>query len=152
MIITLYLIQGVLELLKGVLMCYKIGEGDMATSMSSSSQNSAHRRRTDLMPTITFSSVSPGSGLSRSSTPGTRMLRSPGKAVSMSRLDALSKPRTPRLHAPDQQAPAKRPSVPQKHSNASPSPPSKEQKRKMSQSMTHLGPKKLSLPPEKKGT
>merc|ERR1712223_2033006 len=45
---------------------------------------SAHRRRTDLMPTITFNNASPGgtisgSGLSRSSTPGTRMLRSPVK-------------------------------------------------------------------------
>merc|ERR1712223_611102 len=48
---------------------------------------SAHRRRTDLMPTITFNNASPGgtisgSGLSRSSTPGTRMLRSPGRSPS----------------------------------------------------------------------
>merc|ERR1712062_280824 len=44
--------------------------------------SSAHRRRTDLMPTITFNSASPASGLSRSSTPGTRMLRSPGRSPS----------------------------------------------------------------------
>lgn len=106
--------------------------------------SSAHRRRTDLMPTITFSSASPGVGMSRSSTPGTRMLRSPGKAVSMSRLDHLSKPRNLRphnLHAAVSSAPTKR--VPSKPT----SPPSPD-KRKMSKSMTHLGPKKLSLAPK----
>ena len=104
--------------------------------------SSAHRRRTDLMPTITFNSASPASGLSRSSTPGTRMLRSPGKAVSMSRLDALSKPRTPNskaMHDHKQQPftpmasnQAKR----QLHRVPKHSPP-----RKMSQSMSHLGPR-----------
>ena len=104
--------------------------------------SSAHRRRTDLMPTITFNSASPASGLSRSSTPGTRMLRSPGKAVSMSRLDALSKPRTPNskaMHDHKQQPftpmasnKAKR----QLHRVPKHSPP-----RKMSQSMSHLGPR-----------
>lgn len=107
--------------------------------------SSAHRRRTDLMPTITFSSASPGMGMSRSSTPGTRMLRSPGKAVSMSRLDHLSKPRNLRLHNLHavSSAPTKR--VPSKPT----SPPSPD-KRKMSKSMTHLGPKKLSLAPTPK--
>jgi len=116
---------------------------DMNMSQSYHQGSSAHRRRTDLMPTITFSSASPASGLSRSSTPGTRMLRSPGKAVSMSRLDALSKPRKP-LHATPtsnqassvtplkaQKAPRQLQKVPK-----SASPP-----RKMSQSMSHLGPR-----------
>ena len=97
---------------------------------------SAHRRRTDLMPTITFNNASPGgtisgSGLSRSSTPGTRMLRSPGKAQSMSRLDALSKPRLKHAATPLSLAP-KRP-VPK-----TTSPPTTSGYRKMSQSMTHL--------------
>ena len=66
----------------------------MMTQSYYNPSSSAHRRRTDLMPTITFSNASPASGISRASTPGTRMLtRSPGKAQSMSRLDALSKPR-----------------------------------------------------------
>merc|ERR1719210_2924947 len=70
------------------------GETDLMTQSYYNPSSSAHRRRTDLMPTITFSNASPASGISRASTPGTRMLtRSPGKAQSMSRLDALSKPR-----------------------------------------------------------
>lgn len=121
---------------------FSLAEGDMMSQSMCQPASSAHRRRTDLMPTITFSSASPGMGMSRSSTPGTRMLRSPGKAVSMSRLDHLSKPRNilrpHNLHATISSAPTKR--VPTK---ATPSP----DKRKMSKSMTHLGPKKLSLAP-----
>ena len=111
---------------------------------------SAHRRRTDLMPTITFNNASPGgtisgSGLSRSSTPGTRMLRSPGKAQSMSRLDILSKPRL-KLHASAaQNTPALSLSSSSAHKRqvpktASSSPPSAASsgRRKMSQSMSHL--------------
>ena len=88
-----------------------VAEGDNTYHHANSNPGSAsaHRRRTDLMPTITFSTASPagyaggapgggtGNGYSRSSTPGNRMLRSPGKAVSMSRLDTLSKPRNSRL-------------------------------------------------------
>lgn len=114
--------------------------------------SSAHRRRTDLMPTITFNSASPASGLSRSSTPGTRMLRSPGKAVSMSRLDALSKPRSAANHSANSKAMHEQ--NPKLNSNSQSmalhqakrqlhrvpksnhSPP-----RKMSQSMSHLGPR-----------
>ena len=107
---------------------------------------SAHRRRTDLMPTITFNNASPGgtisgSGLSRSSTPGTRMLRSPGKAQSMSRLDILSKPRL-KVHAAatpvlSLSSSAHKRQVPK---TASTSPPSASSagRRKMSQSMSHL--------------
>ena len=111
---------------------------------------SAHRRRTDLMPTITFNNASPGgtisgSGLSRSSTPGTRMLRSPGKAQSMSRLDILSKPRL-KLHASaaHQNTPALSLSSSSAHKRQVPkttsSPPSTASsgRRKMSQSMSHL--------------
>merc|ERR1712223_1974578 len=111
---------------------------------------SAHRRRTDLMPTITFNNASPGgtisgSGLSRSSTPGTRMLRSPGKAQSMSRLDILSKPRL-KLHASaaHQNTPALSLSSSSAHKRQVPktasSPPSAASsvRRKMSQSMSHL--------------
>ena len=93
--------------------------------------SSAHRRRTDLMPTITYNTASPGTGISRASTPGTRMLRSPGKAQSMSRLDALSKPRLKHAATPLSLAP-KRP-VPK-----TTSPPTTSGYRKMSQSMTHL--------------
>ena len=112
---------------------------------------SAHRRRTDLMPTITFNNASPGgtisgSGLSRSSTPGTRMLRSPGKAQSMSRLDILSKPRL-KVHAAatpvlSLSSSAHKRQVPGGHmpKTASTSPPSASSagRRKMSQSMSHL--------------
>ena len=122
-------------------------------SQSFHPSSSAHRRRTDLMPTITFSSVSPGnpgSGFSRSSTPGGgRMLRSPGKAVSMSRLDNLSHlshPRVRQQHATSRghlhaaTTHTKRPTVGKivTHQTSPPSP----DKRKMSKSMTHLGPKK----------
>ena len=132
---------------------------------------SAHRRRTDLMPTITFSSASPagvasGSGFSRSSTPGNRMLRSPGKAVSMSRLDTLSKPRNLRLHNQNNmhasnaisslnQTPKIRQNTTEKALNhhlsktsttTKNSPPNSQNKRNWSKSMTHLGPKKLSTP------
>jgi len=71
-------------------------EGDTTFhhSNSNSGSASAHRRRTDLMPTITFSTASPaghpagvhggtGNGYSRSSTPGNRMLRSPAKHSDM---------------------------------------------------------------------
>ena len=63
-----------------------------------------NRRRTDLTPTVT--AIDSGLGqplssreISRASTPGRRMLlsstngKSPGKAVSMSRLDQLARPR-----------------------------------------------------------
>ena len=47
----------------------------------------AHRRRTDLVPTIVMSRTERGAA-----TPGSRH-RSPGRAVSMSRIDMLSVPR-----------------------------------------------------------
>jgi len=152
-------------------------EGDNSFHMSNSANSgggsaSAHRRRTDLMPTITFSSASPagsmgtgGNGYSRSSTPGNRMLRSPGKAVSMSRLDTLSKPRNlslrltqPQnnvLHATtNQNSPPK--NLRQGGQNTkntttttqqiSASTPSQKSNKNWSKSMTHLGPKKLSTP------
>jgi hypothetical protein len=106
------------------------GESDLMTQ-SYHPSSSAHRRRTDLMPTITYNTASPGTGISRASTPGTRMLRSPGKAQSMSRLDALSKPRLKHAATPLSLAP-KRP-VPK-----TTSPPTTSGYRKMSQSMTHL--------------
>ena len=126
--------------------------------MSQSNNNSAgqaasaHRRRTDLMPTITLTTASPASGLSRSSTPGIRNgPRSPGKAVSMSRLDTLSKPRGNgrnghNLHATSNAsspptAPTKRHGVPNK-GPSSPHSSGSRTKKKMSQSMSHLGPKR----------
>ena len=144
-----------------------IAEGDNSFHTANSnlgSSNSAHRRRTDLMPTITFSSASPagssgmhgtGNGYSRSSTPGNRMLRSPGKAVSMSRLDTLSKPRNLRpvhqnnvLHATTNQNSTTTPPKNHMRQGGSPNhskntPPQKSNKN-WSKSMTHLGPKKLS--------
>jgi len=144
-------------------------EGDNSFHMANSnlgSSNSAHRRRTDLMPTITFSTASPagssgmhgtGNGYSRSSTPGNRMLRSPGKAVSMSRLDTLSKPRNLRpvhqnnvLHATTNQNSTTTPPKNHMRQGGSPNhskntPPQKSNKN-WSKSMTHLGPKKLSSP------
>merc|ERR1711892_297902 len=54
--------------------------------------HTAHRRRTDLVPTIVMSR---SDGMSRSGTPSKH--RSPGRAVSMSRIDQLSRPRQPRL-------------------------------------------------------
>jgi len=57
-----------------------------------SSVQTAHRRRTDLVPTIVMSR---SDGMSRSGTPSKH--RSPGRAVSMSRIDQLSQPRQPRL-------------------------------------------------------
>jgi len=59
----------------------------------SSGGHTAHRRRTDLVPTIVMSR---NDGMSRSGTPSTKH-RSPGRAVSMSRIDQLSQPRQPRL-------------------------------------------------------
>ena len=47
----------------------------------------AHRRRTDLLPTIVMARTERGTA-----TPGSRH-RSPGRAVSMSRIDMLSVPR-----------------------------------------------------------
>ncbi len=62
---------------------------------AASAASNAHRRRTDLMPTITYSTASPSG--SRLGTPHkTPTTRSPGKAVSMSRLDLLARPRQPR--------------------------------------------------------
>ena len=68
-----------------------------------------NRRRTDLTPTVT--AIDSGLGqplssreISRASTPGRRMLlsstngKSPGKAVSMSRLDQLARPRVLNLN------------------------------------------------------
>ena len=112
--------------------------------------SSAHRRRTDLMPTITFNAASPASGLSRSSTPGTRMLRSPGKAVSMSRLDALSKPRNhinssnnnKALHENQKQLSSSPTSAHQAKRQLGRVPKSNHSPpRKISQSMSHLGPR-----------
>ena len=70
-----------------------------------------NRRRTDLTPTVTASGMGTGMGqpmssreMSRASTPGRRMMishtngRSPGKAVSMSRLDQLARPRVLNLN------------------------------------------------------
>merc|ERR1719362_2151250 len=120
------------------------------------------------MPTITFSTASPagcaaggpgggtGNGYSRSSTPGNRMLRSPGKAVSMSRLDTLSKPRNSRLqihqtsvlHA--NSASANQTSTPKNmrqgsnKTNSPQSTDSQKSNKNWSKSLTHLGPKKLS--------
>merc|ERR1712013_148439 len=59
----------------------------------SGSGHTAHRRRTDLVPTIVMAR---NDGMSRSGTPSTKH-RSPGRSVSMSRIDQLSQPRQPRL-------------------------------------------------------
>merc|ERR1719318_484536 len=67
-------------------------EGEENGIINSSGQT-AHRRRTDLVPTIVMSR---NDGISRSGTPSTKH-RSPGRAVSMSRIDQLSRPRQPRL-------------------------------------------------------
>jgi len=67
-------------------------EGEENGIISGSGQT-AHRRRTDLVPTIVMSR---NDGMSRSGTPSTKH-RSPGRAVSMSRIDQLSRPRQPRL-------------------------------------------------------
>jgi len=56
----------------------------------------AHRRRTDLVPTIVMPRGGGGEG-GRSGTPS-KMTRSPGRAVSMSRIDQLSQPRRYTLH------------------------------------------------------
>lgn len=56
----------------------------------------AHRRRTDLVPTIMMPRGGGGEG-GRSGTPS-KMTRSPGRAVSMSRIDQLSQPRRYTLH------------------------------------------------------
>ena len=53
----------------------------------------AHRRRTDLVPTIVMSRTERGG----CTTPGSRH-RSPGRAVSMSRIDLLSLPRQQAKH------------------------------------------------------
>eukprot|EP00094_Tigriopus_californicus_P009565 TCALIF_09222-PA protein Name:"Similar to PF13_0198 Reticulocyte-binding protein 2 homolog a (Plasmodium falciparum (isolate 3D7))" AED:0.02 eAED:0.02 QI:35/0.83/0.71/1/0.83/0.71/7/29/740 len=60
----------------------------------------AHRRRTDLMPTITPGMMARESGSSRSSTPAGTKRSTPGRAVSMSRLDQLSRPRLHANHSP----------------------------------------------------
>eukprot|EP00090_Calanus_glacialis_P005847 TRINITY_DN1454_c0_g1_i5.p1 TRINITY_DN1454_c0_g1~~TRINITY_DN1454_c0_g1_i5.p1 ORF type:complete len:962 (-),score=331.96 TRINITY_DN1454_c0_g1_i5:501-3386(-) len=67
-------------------------EGEENGIINSSGQT-AHRRRTDLVPTIVMSR---NDGMSRSGTPSTKH-RSPGRAVSMSRIDQLSRPRQPKL-------------------------------------------------------
>jgi len=67
-------------------------EGDENGIINNTSQT-AHRRRTDLVPTIVMSR---SDGMSRSATPSTKH-RSPGRAVSLSRIDQLSRPRQPRL-------------------------------------------------------
>lgn len=149
-----------------------IAEGDNSYHHANSNPGSAsaHRRRTDLMPTITFSTASPagsagagggtGNGYSRSSTPGNRMLRSPGKAVSMSRLDTLSKPRNSRLqihqtsvlHASNSASANQTSTTPKNtrqgsnYKTNSPQSTTDSQKsnKNWSKSMTHLGPKKLS--------
>ena len=73
----------------------------------------SNRRRTDIHPTVTPNAIGAGMvgqpissrEISRASTPGRRMMmssnmngRSPGKAVSMSRLDQLSRPRVLNLN------------------------------------------------------
>ena len=68
----------------------------------------SNRRRTDLTPTVTASTMGTGMGpplssreISRASTPGRRMMNNgkpPGKAVSMSRLDLLARPRVLNLN------------------------------------------------------
>jgi hypothetical protein len=149
-----------------------VAEGDNTYHHANSNPGSAsaHRRRTDLMPTITFSTASPagyaggapgggtGNGYSRSSTPGNRMLRSPGKAVSMSRLDTLSKPRNSRLqihqtsvlHANSASANQNQTTTPKNtrqgsnKTNSPQSTDSQKSNKNWSKSMTHLGPKKLS--------
>lgn len=100
------------------------------------------------MPTITLSTASP-SGMSRSSTPGTRMMtKSPGKAVSLSRLDNLQskQPRNfaKKLHA---HTTAGAGAAPKRQVQPPKSPP----KKKMSQSLSHLAmtPKKLTVPQDK---
>lgn len=60
----------------------------------------AHRRRTDLMPTITPGMMARELGSSRSSTPAGTKRSTPGRAVSMSRLDQLSRPRLHANHSP----------------------------------------------------
>ena len=128
--------------------CLFTGETDLMTQSYYNPSSSAHRRRTDLMPTITFSNASPASGISRASTPGTRMLtRSPGKAQSMSRLDALSKPRplftkhdpvaTPTSTSKFSGTP-KRQNVLSKNSPSPTATKVDANRRKMSQSMSHL--------------
>ena len=75
------------------------------------SQARPNRRRTDITPTITPHGMGTGMGnpfssreISRASTPGRRMMmsaangKSPGKAVSMSRLDQLARPRVLNLN------------------------------------------------------
>ena len=73
------------------------------------SQARPNRRRTDITPTITpratgMGNPFPSREISRSSTPGRRMMmsatngKSPGKAVSMSRLDQLARPRVLNLN------------------------------------------------------
>ena len=72
------------------------------------------------------------------------MLRSPGKAVSMSRLDALSKPRGIRshnLHAMSSASPTSTVAPAKRHGMPKPTPTSAK---KMSMSMSNLGPKRLS--------
>lgn len=72
----------------------------MSQSFTSPS-SSAHRRRTDLMPTITLGNRSRAP---RSVTPSSS--RTSGKAISMTRLDQLSKPRQPKhVGSPNKLAP-----------------------------------------------
>ena len=80
-----------------------------AGATPSSARPHANRRRTDITPTITprngmGTSMISSREISRASTPGRRMMNSaangkaPGKAVSMSRLDQLSRPRVLNLN------------------------------------------------------
>jgi hypothetical protein len=102
----------------------------MSQSFHAGLSTSAHRRRTDLMPTITPSAmagstagtrtpsrVGTANDGSRASTPGNKMLRSanPGRTVSMSRLDSLSKSRVlvpPHASHPHKRTPVKKPGLP----------------------------------------
>ena len=92
------------------------GGASPATSNANKIQH-ANRRRTDLVPTVTphsagglgVGSQMPSREISRASTPGRKMMtqhRSPGKAVSMSRLDLLSRPRVYHPNTPDPRTPS----------------------------------------------
>ena len=87
----------------------------MSQSFHAGVSTTAHRKRTDLMPTITASTTPTNSNVgtrassrvgghdgSRSSTPGHKMLGSSkaGRTVSMSRLETLSKPRVTLIPPP----------------------------------------------------
>ena len=101
--------------------------------MSQSFCMSAHRRRTDLMPTITPGMCAREGSSSRASTPHRR--NTPGRTVSMSRLDTLSRPR---LHASSPNNNANQ--QPQHHKSAQRLTPNAAGGMTSSRSMSHLSP------------